>query len=266
MYLRGRRAIRRTLIGLRHSTPLLDRLAGCGQWQGAHAPGGRAAIGHHEKEHPVALVLPVELESFGRGWLGVGFQAPYRRHTYYLPTCCLPGTYVDWLRIAVTRVPLDRFVYLYARRQKVVAVWLPKLRYLLYRGPRRLGLGDKGECRVRLPSTPSASPQRQHSKQRSRGRQTERARACHGPPSHKVTPSAIFLLPADDTYCLITVLPRYASVIQPVCDPGARVLCLRYRAPGAQDTPNNPNAGEKQSWGPMLSVLMMPFKLGTYIQ
>lgn len=34
---------------------LLDRLAGCGQWQGAHAAGGRAAIGHDEEEH---LLLP----------------------------------------------------------------------------------------------------------------------------------------------------------------------------------------------------------------
>lgn len=53
---------------------LLDRLAGCGQWQGAHAAGGRAAVRSRppRRENHVA-----ELESWGRGWLGVGFQAPY---------------------------------------------------------------------------------------------------------------------------------------------------------------------------------------------
>lgn len=108
-------AIRRTLIGLRHSTPLLDRLAGCGQWQGAHAAGGRAAARSRppRRENQVA-----ELESWGRGWLGVGFQAPYPAviqvevHTGH--AACQAGTYVDGLRAAVTRVPLDRFVY--ARR------------------------------------------------------------------------------------------------------------------------------------------------------
>lgn len=64
---------------------------------------------------------------------------------------CQAGTYVDGLRAAVTRVPLDRFVYLYTRAdQMVVAVWL------LYRSW-TVGLGGLGECRDRLSPTPSAS-------------------------------------------------------------------------------------------------------------
>lgn len=94
---------------------LLDRLAGCGpmagrarsQWEGSHRPRRKGTF----------VLPPVELESCGRGWLGVGFHAPYRRHTtYMLHAACQAGTYVDWRRAAVTRVPLDRFVY--ARRKK----------------------------------------------------------------------------------------------------------------------------------------------------
>lgn len=149
-------------------------------------------VGHHEKEKQVA-----KLESFGRGWLGVGFQAPLSAVMLLKHAACQAGTYVDWLRAAVTRVPLDGFVY--ARRPKGGGRLAS-----LQRGPRRLGLEGYwvllGECRVRLSPTPSASTAERY---QGIGRQTLRARACHAP-----SPSAVF------PFLLIATVWSYYGITQ----------------------------------------------------
>lgn len=95
-------------------------------WEGSHRPRRKGTF----------CASPVELESCGQ-WLA-GRRIPRSvSPSYYM----LPGTYVDWLRAAATRVPLDRFVY--ARRKK--RWWPSGSGWLLYsaRGPRRLGLGEQ---------------------------------------------------------------------------------------------------------------------------